>query len=114
MKFNFEKFTCDVDVFRNGDDLIARFYDKNTEQDSHEIVDLVIVDPGFGYISLKFKGDDALLGGLLYKHVFSSEAMVCAAIEFIESLSPKANGAYIPHHIDLVSRVNYIEYNGEY
>ncbi len=55
-----------------------------------------------------------LMGGFLYKNVFSNEDMVNAAIDFVESLSPKSENAYIPHHIDLVVKEGYVEYNGEY
>ncbi len=100
MKFQYEYFSCDVDIFRNGENLTVRFYDKFMEQSEEQIVNLVIVEPGFGYICLKFKGDDGLLSGFLDKHVFYNEHMVDAAIEFVESLAPKARFAYLPHHID--------------
>ena len=114
MKFLYRDFSCDVDIFKNGDDILVRFYDKRKEQKAEEIINLVIVDPGYGYISLKFKGEDGLMGGFLWEDVFSDEGMVNAVIEFVESLSPKSENAYIPHHIDLVKKEGYVEYNGEY
>ncbi len=112
--FSFEEFSCGTDIYRKGDDLLVRFYDKAKEQRADQIADLVIVDSGFGFISLKFKGDNGLVGGYLDKSVFVSDAIVHAAIEYVESLSPKSAGAYLPHHIDLVVRDGYVEYNGEY
>lgn len=69
--FEYEHFSCDVDIFRTENDLIVRFYDRLMEQSEQEIVDLVIVEPGYGYICLKFKGNDGLLSGFLDKKVFS-------------------------------------------
>jgi len=112
--FEHEHFTCDVDIFKRNDDILVRFYDASKEQTEEEIVNLVIVEPGHGYICLKFKGDDGLLSGFLDKNVFSNNSMVEAAISFVESLSPLSDGAYLPHHIDLISRESYVEYNGEY
>lgn len=63
---------------------------------------------------LKFKGDGGLLSGFLDKKIFSNENMVDAVIAFVESLSPLSTGVYLPHHIDLISRDSYVEYNGEY
>ena len=68
--FEYKSFSCDVDIFRNGDDLVVRFYDKSQEHSEEEIVDLVIVEPGYGYICLKFKGDDGLVSGFLDKNIF--------------------------------------------
>lgn len=114
MIFQYENFSCDVDIFRNEDDLIVRFYDKLQEHSEEQIINLVIVDSGYGYICLKFKGNDGLLSGFLDRSVFLNEDMVDAAILFVESLSALSEGAYLPHHIDLVSRDSYVEYNGEY
>lgn len=113
MKFQYEDFSCDVDIFKNGEDLIVRFYHKFMEQSEDQVVNLVIVESGFGYICLKFKGDDGLLSGFLDKNVFCNEDIVDAAIEYVESLSPKSRFAYLPHHVDLVLRDGYVEYNGE-
>lgn len=114
MKFEYENFSWDVDIFRNRDDLIVRFYEKSREQSEEQIVYLVIVEPGHGYICLKFKGDGGLLSGFLDKNIFCNEEMVDEAIEFVESLSPLSEYIYLPHHIDLISRDGYVEYNVEY
>lgn len=112
-KFQHEDFSCDVDVFTNGDDLLVRFYDKTTEQTEDEICNLVIVNPGYGVICLKFKGNDGLLSGFLDHSVFS-EATVVSAINFVENLSPRSANAYIPHHVRIFNAKSFIEYNGEY
>lgn len=112
--FEYKDFSCDVDIFRNENDLIVRFYDKSREQNEDEIVNLVVIEPGYGYMCLKFKGDGGLLSGFLDKKVFHNEKIVDAAIAFVESLSPLSIEVYLPHHIDLISRDSYVEYNGEY
>ncbi len=114
MKFEYKNFSCDVDIFYKEDDLLIRFYESSTEQEEDEIINLVIVDPGFGYLYIKFKGDAALIGGFLDEEVFSSDELVDAAINFIESLSPEARNIYIPHHVDRIKRTSFVEYNGEY
>lgn len=112
-KFQHEDFTCDVDVFTKRDGLLVRFYDGSTEQEQDDIHDLVIVNPGYGFLSLKFKGDEGLLSGFLDEAVFSAAA-VLKAIEFVENLSPQSDNAYIPHHVRLFRATTSIEYNGEY
>jgi hypothetical protein len=113
MKFQHEGFRCDVEVFTNGDDLLVRFFDSSREQDEEQICNLVIVDPGFGVLCLKFKGQDALLSGFLDESAFS-EAAARSAIEFVERLSPRSAAAYIPHHVRRFRATSFIEYNGEY
>jgi hypothetical protein len=112
MKFIYNNFSCDVDVFENKKDVIIRFYDKSKEQNEEDICDLVIVHSGYGFLCLKIKGDNGLLSGYLDKNIFSSKEMVYKAIEFIENLFPEIEPIY--YHIDLVKFVDYIEYNGEY
>jgi len=113
MQFTHYNFCCAVDVFKKDDDIIARFYDAAKEHGTGEIHDLVIVDAGYGYLCLKFKDDDGLLSGCLDEFVFATDDIVEAAIEFVESLSPKSAFAYIPHHVDRVRKISYVEYNGE-
>ena len=114
MRFSYKQFSCDVDVFKNEDGTLLRFYDSNKEQSEDEIIDLVIVDSGYGFLCLKVKGEAGLISGYLNRDVFASDGMVNAAIEFLENLSPECKGGYISHHIDRVQFVDYIEYNGEY
>ena len=112
-KFQHEDFTCDVDVFTKRDDMLVRFYDRSAEQEEEDIHDLVIVSPGYGYISLKFKGDEGLLSGFLDEAVFT-KAAVLKAIDFVVRLSARSENAYIPHHVRLFKVTTCIEYNGEY
>lgn len=114
MKFVHDTFSCDVDIFQNDKDLVVRFYDKLKEQDEEEIVNLVLVDPGYGYLSLKFKGENGLLSGFLDENLFSTDAAVAAAIAFVENLSPLSPHAYIPHHVRRFKTTSFVEYNGEY
>ena len=114
MKFKFEHFVCNLDIFKRDHDLLVRFYDSSKEQEEIDIVNLIIVEPGYGYICLKLKGDDSLLSGFLDEDIFSNPEMVEAAICFLESLSPLSSSAYIPYQIDLISRKSFIGYNGEY
>ena len=114
MKFHFKQFICDVDVFQNEDGILLRFYDGTKEQIVEEIVNLVIVDSGYGFLCLKVKGEDGLISGYLNRDVFTSDDMVYAAVEFLKNLFPKFTGGYVPYHIDRVQFVDCIEYNGEY
>lgn len=114
MKFEFEEFSCDVDIFHRSNDIIVRFYNSTKEQNEEDIVNLVIVDPGYGFLILKFKGESGLLSGYLDENIFSSDKLVNAAISYLESLSPLSQNAYIPHHVDRVKLTSYVEYNGEY
>ncbi|MEK4512052.1 hypothetical protein [Paenibacillus sp. FSL K6-2524] len=114
MKFEFKNFSCDVDVFYKDQDIVVRFYDGSREQTENEIVNLVIVDPGFGYLILKFKGDAALLSGYLDEVVFRSDEMVEAAIQYIEGLATRSTNIYMPYHIARIKETSFVEYNGEY
>jgi hypothetical protein len=115
MKFTFGAFSCDVDVFRRDTDVMARFYDKDKEHDDHQIVNYVRVDPGFGFLCLKFKSSWAgLLSGFLLEEVFSSDEMFYCAIDYVMSLSPLSDDAYIPYHVDRVRTTSHVEYNGEF
>lgn len=114
MKFNHGDFTCDVDIFNKDNDLTVRFYNAESEQNESQIVNYVYVNQGYGFITLKFKGVDGLLSGFLHENIFSNEEVVNAAIEFVESLSALSQKAYIPHHVDIVKSIGFVEYNGEY
>lgn len=114
MQFNYNNFTCDIDVFYHEADVMIRFYDRAKEQSEEEIIDLVLVDSGYGFLCLKYKGDGGLLSGYLDKKFFFSEEMVDAAISLLEKVSPQAQNIYLPYHIDLVELTDYVEYNGEY
>lgn len=83
MKFTYLEFSCDVDVFEKEDGILLRFYDSSSEQSEDEIVDMVIVNSGFGFLCLKVKGESGLISG------------------------------YIPYHVDFVECIDYLEYSGE-
>ncbi|MEW4370726.1 hypothetical protein [Paenibacillus kandeliae] len=114
MKFQFEQFSCDVDVFYKEQDVLLRFYDVSKEQSESEIMNLVIVDPGYGYLCIKFKGDSALLSGYLDDKIFHSDEIVEALLHYIEDLFPHTRNMYMPYHIKRVRESSYVEYNGEY
>lgn len=115
MKFIYNSISCDVELYLNDQDTVVRFYDKNSEQHEDEIINLVHVDPGHGYLCLKYKGKDAaLLSGLLDEGFFNTDEIVQAAINFIENISPDAKNRYVPHHISRIKKTNFVEYNGEY
>ena len=57
MQFESHTFKCDVDIYRSNDGVAVRFYDRSREQSEDQIVNLVIVQPPFGYLSLKYIGD---------------------------------------------------------
>lgn len=114
MKFTYNRFSCDVDKFTQSDDVIFRFYDGARVQSQEEIVNLVFVDPGYGYMCLMIKGDSALLSGYLDEAIFDSEEMVDAAIQFVEDFTPEVKNVYMPYHIARVKKTGYVEYNGEY
>ncbi|MDP1509221.1 hypothetical protein L8C07_01740 [Paenibacillus sp. CMAA1739] len=114
MKFSHKKFSCDTEIYYKDKDIIVRFFDSSKEQEEDDIINLVIVDPGYGYLCLKYKGDAALLSGFLDEDVFSSDDYIDAAISFIEVLSPNSKYVYTPYHIRLFKQTSFIEYNGEY
>ena len=115
MKFKVNNFFCDVDVYRNETDLVIKFYDKSKEHAEEQICNLVIVDPGYGYINLKLIGKDSgLLSGFLDENIFTTDDMIEGAIDFVQSLSPEARNAYVPHRVCKVKLTGYVEYNGEY
>ncbi len=115
MEFSYSGFSCEADIYRNGDDIVVRFYNQEREHTDQQIVDLVVVDPGFGYMCLKFKGEyGGLLSGFLNERFFISDQMVKAAIDFVENLSPLSAKVYLPHQVVCFKPVSYVEYNGEY
>lgn len=114
MEFRYGTFSCAVDIFTSGPDVVVRFYNQEREHQEPEIVNLVVVDPGYGYLCLKFKGNAGLLSGFLDERFFSEDELIHQAIEFVESLSPRSKSAYIPHHVDRVKPTTFVEYNGEY
>ena len=114
MEFSHGDFACAADIYRDGNDIVVRFYNSEREHTAQQIVDHVAVDLGYGYICIKFKDEyGGLLSGVLDDRYFNSDTMVKAAIEFVENLSPLARTVYLPHHVVRFQSVAYIEYNGE-
>ena len=114
MKFTTKEFSCDIEKYQlDAQSFIIKFFDKTKEHSEEQICDFVLVDPGFGYICLKYKGENALMSGFLDENVFSDE-MIYAAIDFVESLSPESAYAYIPYNIKKVKMTETVEYNGEF
>ena len=115
MIFKHQKFSCNTEKYElDADSFIVKFFNQEKEHEESEIKDYVLVDPGFGYICLKYKGEDALLSGFLDETIFNTEEIIDMAIDFVESLSPKSGRAYIPHNIMKVKFTGSVEYNGEY
>ncbi len=105
--------SCDTEVFKNEKDIVVRFYNKAAEPEESDIIDFVEVDTGFGYLALKFKGEEALLSGFLDENFFKSQTSIESAIDFVKNLNQMAWEAYIPYRICMVRCCESIEYNGE-
>jgi hypothetical protein len=114
VEFRHGAFSCAVEIFRRGDDIVVRFFDAARDHAAEQIMNYVVCDPGLGFLCLRFKGENGLLSGFLVDTVFANEAIVEAAVDFTMSLSPKSESAYIPFHIDRIRLASYVEYNGEY
>ncbi|WP_282936364.1 hypothetical protein [Paenibacillus sp. RC67] len=105
MKFVYNSVSCDVELYLNDQDTVVRFYDKQKEQHEDEIINLVHVDPGHGYLCLKYKGKDAaLLSGFLDESFFNTDDIVHAAINFIEYVLPDTKNCYVPYHISRIKK----------
>jgi len=50
MKFSYKNFSCDIEIYYKENDILIKFYDSSKEQEAADIVNLVIVDPGYGYL----------------------------------------------------------------
>ena len=115
MKFLYNDFECDIEVFIKENDYIFRVFDSKKEIAESEIHDLVIADAGYGFICAKMKGEDSgLISGYLDSRYFTSEDMVDSLLERIEEYVPDLKDRYVPYHIELVEFKKYVEYNGEY
>ncbi len=114
MKFTYKDFSCDTEVYKNNDNVIVKFFDQNKEHKYGQIINCVIVDPGFGYINFKLIGEgSALLSGFLDETVFNSNELINSAIDFVENIT-KAEDCYTPHHVCKIKINGYVEYNGEF
>jgi len=118
MKFKFkqegyEEKECDVEIFKNENGIVVKFFNKNVEPKEDEMRDYVFVDTGYGYISLKQKGEDGILSGFLKKDFFSNELIILQASDFVESLNPEMKDAYIPHNFERIQKYDSLTWTGE-
>ena len=113
-KFECGDFSCDVAIYKNGKDIVVRFYDKEAEHTEEEICNYVVVAAGYGYLCLHLKGEMAgLLSGFLVGEIFTTNAMMSSAIEFVLNLIPDAHNRYIPYNVHKIEKTGYVQYNGE-
>ncbi|MCL2386818.1 MAG: hypothetical protein FWC89_04610 [Defluviitaleaceae bacterium] len=111
MKFTHGDFVCDVDMFRNKDDIVLRFYDATKE---YGISDYTCVDSGYGFLCLKIKDKDGMgiVSGYLNVDVFSNDNIILEAIEFLEKQSI-ANDYCNPYRVECVKLGAFVDYTGE-
>lgn len=103
----------DVEIFRCDNTDIVRFYETQNEQYGETLSNLVIATPSYGFLLIKYIGNDAVLTGTLYRDYFS-EDMVTDILDFVEKNIPSCSNIYLPYHIDFVTTEFSEEYNGEY
>ena len=103
----------DVEIFCCDNTNIIRFYETQNEQYGETISDLVIATPSYGFLLIKYIGDDAVLTGTLNRDYFCEE-MVSDIVDFVEENLPTCRNLYLPYHIDFVRTESSEEYNGEY
>lgn len=102
---------CAVEVFSNENGIVVKFYNQPIEP--NRIIDYVYVDAGYGYISLKRKGEDGIMSGFLKKEFFDNSAIIYRAIDFVEALLPEMEEAYIPYNLERVVVYDSLTYTGE-
>ena len=103
----------DVEIFRFENTDIVRFYETQNEQFGETLSNLVIATPSYGFLIIKYIGNDAVLSGTLYTDYFSEE-MVTDILDFVEKNILSCSNIYLPYHIDFVTKESSKEYNGEY
>jgi hypothetical protein len=91
----------------------VKFYNQQIESSENSIINYVYVDAGYGYISLKRKGEDGILSGFLKKEFFNNSMIVERAIDFVIELLPNMNEAYIPYNLERVIVFDAKTYSGE-
>jgi len=105
-KFEHKKYKtkeCETEVYSNEEGIVVKFFNKEMEPKADKIIDYVFVDAGYGYLSLKRKGEDAIISGLLKKDFFSNTVIIHQAIDYISSLLPDLQDAYIPYNIEQIT-----------
>lgn len=112
-KFKSNGCVYDVEIFHCGNTDIVRFYEMRNEQYGETISDLVMATPSYGFLLIKYIGDDAVLTGTLNRNYFCEE-MVTDIMDFVEKNLFSCTKVYLPYHIDFVTIESSEEYNGEY
>lgn len=113
MTFEYDGWKCAVEVFTNEQGLVAQFFDPQREPKEGQLMDYVYVDAGYGYISLKRKGKDGIVSGLLKRVFFKNSDMLTAAIEFVIRLLPDMDDAHIPYNLERIIVADAQVYTGE-
>ncbi len=118
MKFKFKQDgykekECDVEIFKNDNGLVVKFFNKELEPDENKICDYVYVDAGYGYLSLKRKGEDGILSGFLNKDFFSNESIILQVRDFVELLDPDMEDAYVPYNFERIQKFDSLTWTGE-
>jgi len=104
---------CEIEIFSNEEGIVVKFFNNEIEPKESEIIDYVFVDTGYGYLSLKRKGEDAIVSGLLKKAFFSNSSIIHQAIDYIVTLLPNLDDAYIPYNIERIEIFDTLTYTGE-
>ncbi len=104
---------CEIEIYSNEEGIVVKFFNKETEPKEDKIIDYVYVDTGYGYLSLKRKGEDAILSGLLKKDFFSNSSIIHQAIDLVSKLLPNLEDAYIPYNIERIQIYDSDNWTGE-
>ena len=110
---NYKSKKCQIEIYSNEDGIVVKFFNKEIEPKEGRIVDYVFVDAGYGYLSLKRKGEDAILSGLLKKDFFSNSSIIHQAIDLVTQLLPNLEDAYIPYNIERIQVYDSDNWTGE-
>jgi hypothetical protein len=116
---DWDTFDTNLEHFLNENPLFyitARFYDASCIFPLEKLRDYVVVDRGFGTLTLIMKTEESgSMSGFLDARVFATQEMVKAAVEFVREHLPSfpAREADISYHISLFRCLGYVEYTGE-
>lgn len=112
-KFIYNGWSCDAEFFYGDNGCVIRFLDSSEEKYGNQLSDLVIAHTGYGFLHIKYVGEDAVLSGMLDGSRFSKD-MIQSVTDFAEENISECRNVYLPYHIDFISMTDYDEYNGEY
>ena len=104
---------CETEVYSNEEGIVVKFFNKEIEPKEDRLIDYVFVDAGYGYLSLKRKGEDAIVSGLLKKEFFSNSSIIHQAIDYMSTLLPNLEDAYIPYNVERIRIFDTLTYTGE-